>query len=341
MLYNMWRSILKIIGLTIALTIFSLAVFAAWFFIGEAPEKEINYGVTFSQFFARQMGLDWQKAYLAALDDLEVKKIRLIAYWPLLEPEPQKYYFNDLDWQIAEARKRGAEVILAMGRKLPRWPECHIPSWADQMSEKKQQERVLALLDEIIRRYRGEDSIKVWQIENEPFLKSFGECPPLDENFLKKEIITVQKADSCEKRRPIMLTASGELSSWSKPAKYADILGTTLYRTVWVDELSRHFKYPLTPVFYYKRARIVKWLTGIERMVIIELQAEPWGPKMPYETPLGEQYQTMNLEKFKEIIDYTEKTGFDEAYLWGVEWWYWLKEKHGNDGLWQEAQGLF
>jgi len=44
------------------------------------PATEIKYGVTFSQFFAQQMGLDWRKAYLAVLDDLKVKKLRLIAY---------------------------------------------------------------------------------------------------------------------------------------------------------------------------------------------------------------------------------------------------------------------
>ena len=76
-------------------------------------------------------------------------------------------------------------------------------------------------------------------------------------------------------------------------------------------------------------------------MIIVELQAEPWGPKMIYETPLEEQNKSMNLEKFKEIIDYTQRTGFDEAYLWGAEWWYWLKEKHNNETIWQEAQKLF
>ena len=48
----------------------------------------------------------------------------------------------------------------------------------------------------------------------------------------------------------------------------------------------------------------------------------------------------MNLEKFKEIISYTRRTGFDEAYLWGVEWWY-QRNKQGNGSMWNEAKKLW
>jgi len=62
---------------------------------------------------------------------------------------------------------------------------------------------------------------------------------------------------------------------------------------------------------------------------------------MIYETDAEEQSKSMDLEKFKEMIKYTEQTGFDEAYLWGAEWWYWLKEKHNDDAIWQEAKKLW
>ena len=49
----------------------------------------------------------------------------------------------------------------------------------------------------------------------------------------------------------------------------------------------------------------------------------------------------MNLEKFRDIIDFSSKTGFRQFYLWGVEWWYWEKEKNNNQTLWEEAKKLF
>jgi len=75
-------------------------------------------------------------------------------------------------------------------------------------------------------------------------------------------------------------------------------------------------------------------------MIIVELQAEPWSPSAIHETAVWKQAKSMDLDKFKGIIDYTRQTGFDEAYLWGVEWWYWRKEI-GNNALWQEAKKLW
>lgn len=329
---------LRIFGLLVLVILLILVGVLIYMMIGEAPMPDkVNFGVTFSQVFAEELQLDWKIAYLAILDELKVKKLRLVAYWQKIESEKGKYSFDDLDWQIQEAEKRNAEVILAIGRKLPRWPECHIPSWARELSEPEQQERVMLMLNEVVRHYQGNKTIKIWQIENEPFLKGFGECPKLDKDFLEREISLVREKDLGG--RPIMVTASGELSSWIQPALRADILGTTLYRIVWHKRVT-YFKYPIKPVFYYKRARLVKWLTGIEKVLVAELQAEPWGPKMIYEIDLGEQLKSMNSEKFREVIEYTKRTGFNEIYLWGAEWWFWLKDL-GWDNMWQEAEKVF
>lgn len=312
-------------------------IFLVYLMIGRAPiADKVDFGVTFSEPFAKQLGLDWQAAYLALLDDLHVRKLRLIAYWPEIEKEAGNYVFDDLDWQIKEARKRKAEVILAIGRKTPRWPECHIPEWAKGLSKDAQQEKVLALLNQIVEHYKDNPAIKYWQVENEPFFNSFGECPKLDKKFLDKEIALVKSLDA----RPIILTDSGELSSWLGPMRRTKILGTTLYRVVWSETLG-YFRYPLPPVFYYKRARLAEELFGLEKVLVIELQAEPWGPKQIYETPITQQEQSMNLTEFKKTVEYMRQTGLEEAYLWGVEWWYWMKTTIGDPGIWNEAKKLW
>ena len=49
----------------------------------------------------------------------------------------------------------------------------------------------------------------------------------------------------------------------------------------------------------------------------------------------------MNLDQFKKNIAYAKKTGFDQFYLWGAEWWYWLKDEHNRGEIWNEAKNLF
>src|SRR4030042_6204164 len=79
------------------------------------------FGVSFSILDAVNLNLNWQQAYLDILNDLNVKNLRLIAYWHQVEPEKDQYNFDNLDWMLEKAVNREASVILALGRRLPRW----------------------------------------------------------------------------------------------------------------------------------------------------------------------------------------------------------------------------
>lgn len=329
------KKILKWIGIFFGILIL---FFSCYFFVGSVPETEdISWGVNFSQKQAKDLGLDWQETYLALLDDLKVKKIKLITHWDLLEPEQDNYFFDDLDWQIKEARERDVQILLAIGMKTPRWPECHIPKWAEQKDKEGQQERITALLKEIVLRYKNEPSINMWQVENEPFVP-FGVCPWVDKAFLKKEIELVKSLD--DKNRKILISDSGEGSFWIVAANLGDIVGTTMYEKVWIHQIGAYFTYPYPPVFYGRKAQIIKKIFNKE-VICVELQAEPWSPEQLINTPIKKQEETMNLEKFQQNIEFAKKSGLKEFYLWGGEWWYWMKEKQDNPEIWDEAEKLF
>ena len=242
-----------------------------------------------------------------------------------------------MDWEIKKAEEKGVELLLAIGMKTPRWPECHIPEWAENLTKKEQQKEILEMLEEIVLRYRGSQAIWAWQIENEPFF-TFGQCPWVDKDFLKKEIELVKSLD--EQKRPVVISDSGEGSFWIQAAKVGDIIGTTMYKKVWVHQLETYITYPLPPTFYSRKAKIIEKLFGKE-VICVELQAEPWGPQLLYYSPLSEQEKTMDLEQFRKNIEFARKTGFDKFYLWGAEWWYWMKEKQGQPEIWNEAGRLF
>lgn len=300
-------------------------------------KDELSYGVTFSQKQALDLGLDWQEVYTAMLDDLGVKKLRLSAYWDEIEAERDSYSWKDIDWQIEEASKRNVEIILAVGGRLPRWPECHFPAWYEDLPAQEKKNEVLEYIEATVERYKGNKNIINWQVENEPFLPKFGECPKLDKDLLDSEIALVKKLDS----RSVVVTDSGELSLWVPAAKRANIFGTTMYRDTYSTALQSYVHYPIEPGFFRFKKNIARLFAKPEKWMVIELQGEPWGP-VPFQyLSREEREKTMSLEKFKEMVEFSSKTGFREFYFWGVEWWYWEKTTQKNDGLWEEARKLY
>jgi hypothetical protein len=331
------KAVLKFIFKTF-LVIFALAcVLLIYFNIPVTKENmDAKLGVTFSKRYAQDIGLDWRAAYSATLEDLGVKKIRIPVYWDWVEPEEGKYDFTDLDWQIGEAEKHNAEIILAVGQKVPRWPECFIPEYLKNDDAKRKTELV-EFVRVVVDHYKNSKAVKYWQIENEPFLK-FGECPVLDTNLLDREIAMARKTDPSRK---IIITDSGELSLWAKAISRADIFGTTMYRTIYNAKYGGFYTYPIGPRFFQFKYRMNQLFVKNDKAIVIELQAEPWIAGWTTNQPLEKQFESMNVTKLQENVSFAKQVGFPEIYLWGVEWWYWLKVHQNHPEVWEAAKEMF
>ena len=323
----------KLIGIT---GVVFVVVFV-FLFVGKAKEAEnIAWGVNFSQKQATELGLDWKETYLALLKDLNVKNLKIAAHWDLLEPADQQFSFEDLDWQMNQAERTGAKVLLAVGMKTPRWPECHIPEWAEALLKEELQEEVLTMLQTVVLRYKDHEALLAWQVENEPLLP-FGECPWRDFSFLQKEVNLVQLLDLSHK---VYTSDSGELSLWLNAAYLGDKVAVTLYQKIWSGELSTYLSLPFPAVFYQRKAWLIKKLFGKE-VVVGELQVEPWVRGELKNSTFYEQEKTMTLTQMQRNINFAKETGFDTFYLWGAEWWYWMKETHNREEFWEEGKKLF
>ena len=161
-----------------------------------------------------------------------------------------------------------------------------------------------------------------WRGKNEPYFP-FGDCKIVPPAILNAEIKQVKLLDN----RPIVLTDAGELGfAWPYLAAKSDIFGTTLYRYV-NNRFFGDIKYSLIPAAYFRLKAGWAKLWGKE-IIISELQAEPWGNNQ------------MNQEIFKEITSYAERSGFPKAYLWGAEWWYFMKEKQGRPEMWEAVKKI-
>jgi hypothetical protein len=326
----------KIIEYLIVLLVLFVIIISAgtilYFFNFEKGQTKL--GVNFSKSYAEYLGLNWQKTYLAILDDLKVKDIRLAAPWNELEKVKGVWTFESLDWQVKEAAKRNVDVVLTVGRRTPHWPECHDPVWLKSLPDELAVKRQLNMVKTVIERYKKYDNIKIWQVENEPLLNVFGVCPKSNLELLRKEVALVKTLDD----RPIMVTDSGELSLWIVSANLGDFFGSTMYRVTY-NKWMGYFYYHLPPAFYTIKAAMVG--LPLEKAVVSELQAEPWAPNGLLNTSLEEQSKSMDAERLVNHVNYAKRTGFSSVYLWGAEWWYWLKETESDDSLWLTAQAVF
>jgi hypothetical protein len=330
----MFKKILKIF------TTFLLVIFVLFLILSYRKKPEsIKYGMSFNVPYAVELGLDWQETFLAMIDDLGVKRLRLAAHWPLLESELDQYDFSYLDFQLEEARKRDVEVILAIGRRLPRWPECHMPAWTQNITDTEWQEQLLKTLEVLVNRYKDYENIIYWQIENEPFLEVFAyeHCGDFDKEFLDREIALVRELDDS---RPILLTDSGNIGPWTGAYPRGDVFGTSVYLYFWNPYVGK-FRSFLPARFYGLKANLMNWLYGEKEVLLIELSLEPWLIQPLVKTSLQTQFDMMNLRRMNNILEYAKRTRFEYQYLWGGEWWYWLKAQHNNSEMWDFGKEIF
>lgn len=321
--------------------IFSLILFlimAAMFFDWQfRASPEPNWGLNFSITHAQYLGFDWKKMYQEILDDLKPKRLRVMALWEVIEPERGKYNFADIDYLLSEAGKRKVQVIVTLGHKQPGWPECHHPEWYGKMTNYQQNEALLNMITNTVDHFKDFPAVSAWQVENEPFFTFGPHCPAISKDLLAREVALVKSLDP----RPIILTDSGEKGWWLPTARFGgDIFGSTMYRKIYHHKRQKYVEYWVPPIWYRIKGGMLKYFFGIERVIGVELQAEPWFESDVFSTPWEKQKELMNAGKLQEYANFARRAGFAENYFWGVEWWYYAKYNKGDDELWQTAKKL-
>jgi hypothetical protein len=292
------------------------------------------YGISFSIKQCRNFGMEWQPVLRALINDLGVRRFRLMSYWNELENIRGEYDFAVLDKQIAMIEKAGGEVTLCLGARQPRWPENHWADWAWQLEKPERAEELLQFITVVVERYKSRKCIVSYQLENEALLQQFGERPEVDRDRLRQEFELVKRLDPS---RPIIMTTS---TSWGIPVRkpVPDIVGFSYYQVLFRDG-----KYTLSfhrPWVDRLRALSVRLLHR-KPSFIHELQAEPWGPRNIWEMDLDEQFKSMSIDQLKENLRQAEAAGLYPIDLWGAEWWYWLKTKHRITKHWNTVKPFF
>lgn len=315
--------------------------FMLYLFLTPNRKEGVSYGFNFSNKYAQELDQDWKKTFQEIVTAFPTKKYRLAVYWDEVQKTKDTYDYSNIKYQLDILEKYPeSEVILVFGRKVIRYPECHEPKW--WVETRDEEEKKLALLKYIERtvlELKDYKSIRYWQVENEAMFP-FGICSPVEDVYglLKEEVALVRALDP---NRKIIIQDSGEGGFWLPSAQLGDYLGISIYRKIWFDFLgvistySFPLKYPLGSSFYAIKAFVLS--IPFENIKATEVQAEPWGPVRNYILRADEVNSTMSPQDFETVFEITKKAGFDEYYLWGVEWWYHMKIKENNPYYWETA----
>ncbi len=316
-----------------------LSVMGAFLFVGwPSKTPRVEYGMTFSRPYAESLGLNADRVLGVALDELGLRRFRLSAYWSLLETQPGQWDFQALDRDIAAIAQRQGRVILAVGEKLPRWPECWGPAWWKALPRAKQRQATLSYIETVVRHYRDNPTVVAWQVENEAHF-FYGDCPAPDFLFIQRETSFVRSLDPT---RPVFTTDSGELSSWLTLGVFVDRLGVSVYRVVRSPLFgSFNLRYWWVPPYFYKRKAILLRPFGVKDIYISEFQMEPWSNKSLTETPVGEQLSSLSLQQMRANFSFAERMGISPIDFWGLEWWVWMQEKAGHPEFLAAAKVFF
>jgi hypothetical protein len=329
---------------------------------GEAAAEPVHIGTTFSSKQCQYLQVDAKKTFKEILKT-RFDLIRLSAYWDELEPHEGVYDFSSLDWQIAEVKGKQIPIVLTVGMKAPRWPEYFIPPWvlkhlrlrkgADVSKNAYLRRRTLAFIEAVVMRYRDEEAIHYWQVENEPLDRVGAGYWWISPAFLKQEVALVRLLDT--RSRPIIITAVTYPNPLLRRLMYlfmrhdtideafgvGDILGVNVYPVVghrWLMKKSYYWTTPEERKEYL--ASILRRPTrGKKPVWITELQAEPWEPDQLVYTGQA-QPPTGDPAILRQSMQELSDLGITTILLWGAEYWQFRKARYKDSAWWDEVRRL-
>jgi Beta-galactosidase len=295
------------------------------------------------------MELDYRQAF-AEICQLGLDRIRLCAYWNELQPDQDRWDFSTLDWLLDRCHQHKIEVVLAIGMKVPRWPEFHFPHWVsdrydtgagDQPLDQRSPavaDLTLHFVNTVIDRLRFAPAIRYWQVENEPFTK----LEIAGGRFLSPEFVW-QEVEMVRSRlwqsQKILLTNAIHLPqpkleedepAFKSSAIAADAVGFNVYTKV-PNGNSDTYLEPLEPFWQ----RLEQWQRILKTYQvepwIAEAQAEPWEPQKLVAIDRAE-YPSATPRRMRSLVTQLTAIGYDTILLWGCEYWYWQRTQRRN--LW-------
>ena len=334
---KLWHKLLILLFVLVWLSIGTMYSIAQWY-IHQQSSQPYNLGLSFVPDYATYLGLDPNQTLHALLTDMNVTNIRYVSYWDDIESSPGQYDFSQLDYEFQQAQAANVKVNLSLGLRQPRWPECHMPTWATSEPYKVWYPQLMNFIATVVNRYKDNPALGSYELENEYFLKAFGTCTNYSRDRLVAEYNLVKGLDN---KHTIIISRSNNAIGTPIGKPTPEEFGVSIYKRVWDSTIThRYFEYPIPAWYYGFLAGVEEIVTG-KNTIIHELQAEPWPPTDMVQASQAEQAKSMNAQTLQNRFQYGEATGMKTIDLWGAEWWYYEKVEFNNPSDWNVAKAEY
>jgi len=290
---------------------------------------------------------EWCAATLGRLlDGTGAKYVRLSVEWSQVEPAEGVYDFRLVDALLAEAGRHGTSVLLTVGIKAQRHPEYYIPPWVlakvqlhgvTTISDLPPlRDPALAMVRAVAAHVAASPAIDSWGADNEPFVPSArAEEWVIGRDFVDEEVRILHELDPLH--RPVVVNHAQHFvfdRRWRDALADSDILGTSIYPYRNYDLPGLHLVVPIVEIGpfgpnYAAQARAAHKKGG--QFWITEMQGEPWADHDIRLVTPDHPLPDVTPGHFRDDIDYARRTGADRVYLWGAEWWLFMREKYGDE----------
>ncbi len=302
----------------------------------------MKYGITYSTKYAEELGFDPNFLLLNILQDFSFDVIRIPVYWDLIETSPDDFDFKKLDMIIELLDKYNQPYILSIGRKTPRWPEFHEPTYIREFISKnigndlEISNYLLSRLENVfsivLQRYSNNKNLRGWQVENEPFF-SFGMTEfPIQTDMYHKEVELFRQIynSKCPDAEPIIYCSTSQQIEHINVFNRSNIdrIGINIYPRIYQSATSLYVD---NKYWWWKIFLFFKKLMFSGKFFVSEIQCEPWtNDKHISEMSRNEIDQAFTIDNIVKNLNIVKSLSVDEVWLWGIEWWY-FKAKYRNN----------
>ena len=334
------------------------------------PRGSTRLGISFRPRQVEAFGLDPPATFAVLLAE-PFELVRLAAYWSRIEPSPDVFDPEELDWQVAAAERAGKQIILNVGAvKAFGYPEFFVPghqlghplperSTVDGSTHPGILAAASAFVTRVIERYRDRKAVVAWQVEHEA-VDPLGleHSWRLATSFVQQEVEAARRADpgrpillngylatSLVERLPQRWRTRGQGDSLAVAGRLADIVG--------VDYYPRHALVGVGPWTLYLMGGTDRWprkettmlreavRARAARVMISEGQAEPWErittPPNPAGGAMASCLPDHLIANYNSSLRWARNAQFPlDAYLfWGAE--YWVLRRQAGDSSYLDA----